>query len=331
MSDNDLFPFESVPEGWKPRAILVQARPVGPVVEEDAPVETVADTSEAGMFSNQAVAEDDGDAGMVWDDEGEGPAGEDDSETLAFLREQGLSRSPETSADPFGLGGGSEMGGGGNWDAIAPVQAHASVVAGVETGPQGEVFPRDRSEGKRLRREPPALPAYNPADRDNTRRSAPRKGPEVHPLRTFRTDDPKRYPVPHGGRDGRYIAWDLDVQEIKVSVAWLADTGQDSDANKEREIAALFLVDEWERQWGESPTLADILHAWWRAAPQCTDVAKAAGLAGRSRNAAFGRLMGQNGMEFSEALRMSPRDYAKEMDAAHLPRVPVVDETGETI
>jgi hypothetical protein len=331
MSDNDLFPFESVPEGWKPRAILVQPRPVGPVVEEDAPVETVADTSEAGMFPSQAVAEDNGDAEMVWDDEGEGPVAEEDSETLAFLQGRSLGRSPETSADPFGLGGVSDAGGVENWEAIASVQAHASVASGVEAGPQGEVFPRERGEGKPLRREPPALPAYNPADRDNTRRSAPRKGPEVHPLRTFRTDDPKRYPIPHGGRDGRYIGWDLDVREIQVAVAWMADTGQDSDANRNRREAAFYLVDAWERQWGECPTLGDILHAWWRAARRCTDVAKAAGLAGRSPNAAFGRLMLQNGMEFADTLSIAPSVYAKEMDALGLPRVPIEDETGETI
>lgn len=331
MSDNDLFPFESVPEGWKPRAILVQTRPVGPVVEEDAPVETVADDSEAGMFPSQAVAEDNGDAGLVWDDEEEGPAAEDDGDSLAFLREQGLSRSPETSADPFGLGGGSEMGGGGNWDAIAPVQAHAVVGSGVETERQGEVFPRERGEGKRLRREPPALPSYNPADYDDKRQRPARKGPEVHPLRTFRTDDPKRFPVPHGGRDGRYIGWDLDVAETKVAVAWMADTGKDNEGNRNRQEAAYYLVDAWERQWGVSPTLGDILHAWWRAARRCVDVAKAAGLAGQSPNAAFGRLMLQNGEEFAEALRMSPTGYAQEMDALHLPRVPVVDETGETI
>jgi hypothetical protein len=141
----------------------------------------------------------------------------------------------------------------------------------------------------------------------------------------LRTDDPSRFPVPRGGRDGRYIAWDLEDERVKVAVAWLAWPDGNDYTNRQRYLSADLLIEEWERTWGENPSVADIVHAWWRATHTIVDVATAAGMPGAPRNAAFGRLMALNAMEFADRLEVDYLVFEKEMKAIGIPTPPLAE------
>jgi hypothetical protein len=93
----------------------------------------------------------------------------------------------------------------------------------------------------------------------------------------------------------------------------------DDRTDRQRRKAAECLLEEWQNTWGETPTLGDILHAWWRAARRVADVAMAAGMPGASANAACGRLMALNAVEFGDFLFEEPSAFAKEMTTLGLP------------
>lgn len=232
-----------------------------------------------------------------------------DEEAIAFLRKQGAFQAGP-SDDPLGMG-------------VANTDRNGAGGA-AQTGAR-VVEPAVR----RLERSPPPLPVFDP--------NAPRMGRNARAARAVRTPDPSRFPVPPGGRDGRYVAWDLDDEIARVMIgqlAWLdgaANADPDSEENRQREVAASWLVEAWESRWGEPPSLGKILQAWWRAARQVVDVAIAAGRPGVSPNAVFGRLMGQAGMDFAQVLGLEERAYAREMERLGLPRPPMTDEKGNAI
>ena len=282
---------------------VVQVPPVEPQAEEVWD-EGMEDTTPALAFP--------------WEEQTEQEAVEAEADSRAFIQAQTGVGFDAEGDDPYGLGNGGGSGFGGSvpsaplvfededgGEEIAPVSLGKALEAGPESWMVQKPVPMA------LKREPPALPVCDG--------KAPRTGPNAPAARVKRTDDPSRYPIPLGGRDGRYIAWDLEDGRVKQSVAWLAWLDTDERTIRNRTQAASVLVDKWQETWGETPALGDILHTWWRAARRTGDVAAAAGMAGASPNAAVGRLMALNAVEFGEFLFEEPSAFAKEMTTLGLP------------
>jgi hypothetical protein len=318
MNTQDLFPFDretggaGAPKTGSLReriAALSAPRPVAhPAVVEPEPEEVWDDGEEE---THTASA-------FPWSDRSEEEAEQDEADSLAFIREQAGGDLASDADDPLGLGGG-----GGSGFAVpgraAPLVFEAAR-AREEVAPvalakayqeEPDTWMVRRPVAMKLKREPPPRPAYGG--------KPVRTGPNARAARAVRTDDPSRFPIPFGGRDGRYTAWDLDDDRVKIAVACLAWPDGDDRTNRQRASSAEFLVEEWQNTWGENPSLGDILHAWWRAARRTVDVATTAGMAGASPNAAFGRLMSMNAMEFAEPLEMEPSVFAKEMKTLGIP------------
>jgi hypothetical protein len=268
-------------------------------------------------------------AAFPWEDPIEQEAVEEEAGSLAFIRAQTGGDFDPMADDPLGLGGGVGSGFPSAGRSAVPVsekpraQEEAAPVSFAKAyQEEQDTWAVPKPVEMKLKREPPARPVYSD--------KPVRTGPNARAARAVRTDDPSRFPIPLGGRDGRYTAWDLEDDRVKSAVSWLAWPDRDDRTNRQRMLSADFLIEEWQNTWGENPSVADILHAWWRAARRIVDVAAAAGMAGASPNAAFGRLASMNAVEFADRMEVDFLVFEKEMLAIGIPTPPMTDPDTST-
>lgn len=129
--------------------------------------------------------------------------------------------------------------------------------------------------------------------------------------KTNKSDDSARQPM----------GWDLSDLFVRAAVMYLAYPDYDPEAKPERLAAAAdLLVKEWGKKCGKPPKLVDILPAWWVAAREVCDVAEISASWGNPPTVLFRGLMKQAAVEFAEAMGMTAKKFAKEMDLMGLPR-----------
>jgi hypothetical protein len=315
MGTQDLFPFDretggaGVPKTGSLRERIAALSAPRPLTQTPAVEPEPEEVWDDGVEENTPAS------ALPWAGPSEQEAVEEEADSLAFIRAQTGGDFDPMADDPLGLGGGGGSGfpsAGRSAPSVLEKPRVQEEVAPVSFAKvyqaEPEVWMAPKPAAMTLKREPPPRPVYGV--------KPVRTGPNARAARAVRTDDPSRFPI---GRDGRYTAWDLKDDRVKIAVACLAWADGDDRTNRQRAASAEFLVEEWQNTWGENPSLGDILHAWWRAARRTVDVATAAGMAGASPNAACGRLMAMNAMEFAEPLEMEPSAFAKEMKTLGLP------------
>jgi hypothetical protein len=126
------------------------------------------------------------------------------------------------------------------------------------------------------------------------------------------------------------MGWDLTDLFVRAAVMYIAYPGDSPETNRRRSAAADRLVEEWEKRCGTPPQLVDILPAWWVAARKVCDVAEILTSWGTPPTVLFRPMMERAAMEFADAMGMSPKKFAKEMDLMGLPRPPLVDHKGKS-